>query len=169
MCFIFPKVLYFYKKYISENIIEKMTRISVKKFLSQIQPLRIKMTKIALNVLSKEINIHLYPNGKLIQTLGFRVKGWDLGFRVQGLELRGGVQGLGFRVKGWGVGFRVQGLGLRFRVQGLGFRVQVLGFRVEEWSFGIRFQILKNKKKLNLSKDKMLFWLFQSLKAIFVT
>ena len=72
-----------------------MTRIALKFFLSQIQSLKIKMTKIALNVLSKEINIHLYLNGKLIQTLGFRVKRWSLGFRVQVL---------GFRVGEWGFG-----------------------------------------------------------------
>ena len=40
------------------------------------------MTKITFNILSKKINIHLYPNGKLIYTLEFRVKEWSLGFRV---------------------------------------------------------------------------------------
>ena len=67
------------------------------------------MTKIALNTLSKEINIHLYSKGKLIQILGFSVKGWSLGFKVQGLGFRVWGWGLGFRVKGWGLGFRVQG------------------------------------------------------------
>jgi|AntAceMinimDraft_5_1070358.scaffolds.fasta_scaffold459285_1 hypothetical protein len=43
----------------------------------------------------------------------------DLGFRVEGLELKIGarVQGIGFRV----FGSQVKGLG--FRVWGLGFRV----------------------------------------------
>ena len=63
------------------------------------------MIKIALNVLSKLINIHSYPNGKLIQTLEFRVKGWGLEFRVQGLEFR--VQGFKFRVGKWGFGDKI--------------------------------------------------------------
>ena len=64
--------------------------IDLKTFLSQIYTLKIKMTKIDLNILSKEVNIHLYPQGYLIQTLVFRVKGYSLGFRV----------------KGWGLGLR---------------------------------------------------------------
>ena len=41
--------------------LEKFPRIELKKFLSQIYTLKIKMTTIDLNVLSKEVNIHLYP------------------------------------------------------------------------------------------------------------
>ena len=55
--------------------------------------------------------------------LGFRVQGFMVTFRVQGL----GVWGLGFRVLWLLLGFRVQA----FRVQGLGFYgyFQGLGFR----------------------------------------
>ena len=75
------------KDYMNQLLKEekKMARITLKIFLSQIQLLRIKMTKIAINVLGFKvlrINIHLYPSGKLIQTLWFRVKGWSLRFRI---------------------------------------------------------------------------------------
>ena len=85
--FFFPMDIISYLDNMSDYL-EKMNRIALKTFLSQIQHLRIKMTKIRLNVLLKEINILLYSNGKLIQILGFRVKGQSLGFRAQDLGFR---------------------------------------------------------------------------------
>ena len=40
--------------------LEKFPKIDQKKFLSQIHTSKIKITNIDLNVLSKEVNIHLY-------------------------------------------------------------------------------------------------------------
>ena len=48
---------------------------------------------------------------RLSESIGFRAKGEDLGFRGWGLGFRAKGEDLGFR--GWGLGFRANGRGFR--------------------------------------------------------
>ena len=57
---LYKKIIYLLLFFLIYLYLEKFPRIELKKFLSQIYTLKIKMTKIDLNVISKKVNTHLY-------------------------------------------------------------------------------------------------------------